>query len=537
MNSFINNLKNDKGFRVSMILCVVLVVIIISIIKNSDTVDYSLKDNTFNMLVSNENKVFDSEIKNYAAKKGYNVNIEYDDTLKIANRISNGEDFDAIWLSNSIWTYMIDSSKAYVTNSRSTSINPIVFGIKKSKAEELGFIGRDVYSKDILDAIKSGKLKFSMSNPTSTNSGASAYLGILSTLAGNPEVLTSEMLDNEQLKEDLKNFFSGMERTSGDEDFLEEMFLKGNYEAVFSYESSIININKELEKQKKETLYAIYPIDGVSISDSPFAYIDHQNDDKKAIFNDLQVFLLSSKEQKVMSDYGRRTWYGGINDKVDTKVFNPDWGIDTKKYISPAKYPSTTVIKKALVLYQTALRKPIHVSFCLDYSGSMYGSGYRELTDAMDYILTERAQNDLVQFSPEDKINIIPFSSNVIDVWSTKDGLSTSDLLDKVKKLEPNGATALYPCTIKALELLKDTDRTKYNVSTIVMTDGYANVGDYSELHSIYTKENYNIPIYSIMFGSSSEYQLKSMSELSNGKVFDGRRNLAEAFKTVRGYN
>ena len=35
-------------------------------------------------------------------------------------------------------------------------------------------------------------------------------------------------------------------------------------------------------------------------------------------------------------------------------------------------------------LYQTALRKPIHVSFCLDYSGSMYGEGYNELVDALN---------------------------------------------------------------------------------------------------------------------------------------------------------
>ena len=27
------------------------------------------------------------------------------------------------------------------------------------------------------------------------------------------------------------------------------------------------------------------------------------------------------------------------------------------------------------MLYQEALRKPVHVVFCLDYSGSMYGEG------------------------------------------------------------------------------------------------------------------------------------------------------------------
>ena len=65
------------------------------------------------------------------------------------SKLNNGEKYDAVWCSNSIWLYMLDS-KIKTTNSKSTSINPVVFGIKKSKAEELGFIGKDVYMKDTL---------------------------------------------------------------------------------------------------------------------------------------------------------------------------------------------------------------------------------------------------------------------------------------------------------------------------------------------------------------------------------------------------
>ena len=89
------------------------------------------------------------------------------------SKLNNGEKYDAVWCSNSIWLYMLDS-KIKTTNSKSTSINPVVFGIKKSKAEELGFIGKDVYMKDILEAINQGKLKFNMSSPTQTNTGATA---------------------------------------------------------------------------------------------------------------------------------------------------------------------------------------------------------------------------------------------------------------------------------------------------------------------------------------------------------------------------
>ena len=214
-----------------------------------------------------------------------------------------------------------------------------------------------------------------MSNPTQTNSGATAYLGLLSTLAGNPEVLNTTHLEDEYVKQELVSLFNGMERSSGSESFLEELFLKGSYEAVVTYESSIININNQLERNNQETLYALYPIDGVSISDSPLAYIDNGNDDKKELFLNFRNYILSDEGQELLAQTGRRTWFGGVNEKVDKDIFNPDWGIDTSKYIVPIKFPNTKIIQDALSLYQAELRKPIHTVFCLDYSGSMYGEG------------------------------------------------------------------------------------------------------------------------------------------------------------------
>ena len=492
---------------------------------------------TFYILASQENKALQDVIGKYASAQGYNVNFEYQGTLEIMNTLNNNSsNYDAVWLSNSIWGYMLNSSVS-LSNSKCTSINPVIFGIKKSKAEELELVGKEIYTKDILNAISDKKLKFSMSNPTTTNSGASAYLGLVSTLAGNPEVLTSENLKDEELREKIKTLFTGLERSSGSEDFLEELFLNGDYEAVVCYESSIININKQLVAKGKEPLYAIYPVDGVSISDAPFSYINNKNDDKKEIFDNIQKYILSEEGQKLLQGYGKRTWYGGTNSNVDKNIFNPDWGIDTTKYISPTKYPSTEVIKEALNLYQTELRKPVHVAFCLDYSGSMSNGGIEELQSAMEYILTEKAASDYIQFSYKDKIDVIPFSSEVKTVWSTTDGSKTLDLLSNINNERVSGMTALYPASIKALEVLKDEDNSIYNTSVILMTDGIANVGSYMDLYNYYRKINSNIPIYSIMFGEADKRQLQEIANLTNAKVFNGKTNLVEAFKEVRGYN
>ena len=529
------------GQLVGFMVAAIFIVMIINV-WNTENKDnnkwYSGFNNSssLNIISSSENQDLEYIIQNFAYRKGLNVNIEYAGTLDIMQKLNNGEEYDAVWLSNSIWMYMLDKNVKTI-NSKCTSINPVVFGITKSKAKELGFIGKTVYTKDILDAISSGNLKFSMSNPTSTNSGASAYLGLLSTLAGNPEVLTEEHLKDNELKEKLTSLFSGMERSSGSEEFLEEMFLNGDYEAVVSYESSIININKELEKRGKEPLYAVYPVDGVSIADSPFAFISKDNDDKKDAFIELQSYILSDAGQKMLQERGRRTWYGGITNNVDTSIFNPDWGIDTKTYISPVKYPSTKVIKLALNLYQTELRKPTHVVFCLDYSGSMAGEGYNELMNAMDYILTEKAADDFIQFSEKDTIDVIAFGSSVLGTWRTNDGSNTETLLNQIHGLNPMGTTALYPAAQTALNMLKDEDMEKYNVSVILMTDGWPNVGTYNDLEKTYKNINKQIPIYSIMFGDANEYQMRQIAELSNAKIFDGKKDLVKAFKEVRGYN
>ncbi len=491
-------------------------------------------DKTFSIISSSENKILDGSIKGFAEKNNIDITITYTDTLSVVDKLNSGEKYDAVLISNSIWLSMLDSS-VKTSNLRSTSITPVVFGIKESKAKELGFVGKKIYTKDILNKVKTGELKFSMGNPTLTNSGASAYLEVLYNLAGSPEVLKSSDLKNENLKKELKKFFEGITRTSGDEDFLETSFINGDYDAAFTYESSIININKQLEKEGKETLYAIYPVDGVAISDSPFVYIDNKNEAKKENFLKLQEYLLSDEGQTVLLQNGRRTWYGGINENAPKDVFNPNWGINTTTYITPIKYPSMAVIKEALTLYQIELRKPVHVVFCLDYSGSMYGSGIKELRNAMKYILTEA--DILISFSERDKIDVIPFGSDILAQWSTSSNLTKEDVLQKIENLQPNGSTALYPAAIKALDILSKENTNKYVTSVILMTDGMANVGTYMSLQNKYRDINREIPIYSITFGNADEYELKQISNLTNGKVFDGKTSLVEAFKKVRGYN
>ena len=168
----------------------------------------------------------------------------------------------------------------------------------------------------------------------------------------------------------------------------------------------------------------------------------------------------------------------------------------------------------------------------------MYGDGNKQLLEAMEYILTEeKASTNLVQFAKKDKISVIAFESKILAKWDTNDGTNTESLITNIKQEQVSGGTNIYRATTEALDILKDEDFNTYNCSIVLMTDGMSNQGKIEQLKDKYKSVNKDIPIYSIMFGDASKTQLQNIADLTNAKVFDGRTNLLEAFKQVRGYN
>ena len=156
----------------------------------------------------------------------------------------------------------------------------------------------------------------------------------------------------------------------------------------------------------------------------------------------------------------------------------------------------------------------------------------------MEYILNyDTASKNMLQFSYKDKISIIPFNTGVYGPYTTYNGTDVDSLLKLIKDTEPSGSTNIYGSINKAIETLKDENSNDYNLSVILMTDGHGNIGSFSEFKSNYLNINKDIPIYGILFGDADDYQLLEISELTGAKVFDGKNNLLEAFKEVRGYN
>lgn len=495
------------------------------------------QETDFYIVAGPEMQNIEGDLVEYGKQNGVTVRIAYMDSMAMMQQLNEEKiSYDAALVSNSIWKYMLNSSYT-LSNSKIVAINPVVFAVTKAKAQELGFVDADVYMRDIVTAVDGGRLRFLMGSATQTNSGASTYLSFLNVLAGNPEILTANDLQQPALREGLKTLFSGIARTSGSEEYVQDLFMTGEYDSMVGYESAIIEINEQLAAQNKDPLYLIYPVDGVSVSDVTFGFVAGGSEEKQAQFSLLQEYLLSEEMQQKMAVQGHRTGFGGVIEPTAELPFKQEWGIDTTQYLSPVKYPSSVVIKEAFSLYQDELKKPSITVFCLDYSGSMSGDGVAQLTDAMQYILThERAAADFIQFGSNDKICLVPFDSTPRRLYEGS-GEDTDGLLYALSTFRVNGGTDIYAAGVAGISYLQKIDNLDdYLVTLVIMTDGQSS-GRPKELTKKYTDAGIDMGVYCIGFGDAEFNQLDDIAEYCNGKVFDGRTDLLKAFQTVRGFS
>ena len=502
----------------------------------AEALDYQ-GDATLRILSGSENRELEDILNTFSRETGVRIEMTYQGSLDIM-RALQGEtvDYDAVWPASSLWLTAGDT-RYRVKHAASISVTPVVFGIRQSLAEELGFVGREVSVSDLLSAIRAGELRFCMTSATQSNSGCSAYIGFLYALLGNPDVITSEDLQDPALAGQITALLSGVDRSSGSSDWLKDLFLTGGYDAMVNYECLIISANQELEAQGQETLYAVYPYDGLSLADSPLGYVDGGDPEKEEAFLALQSYLLSDPVQNEIQRTGRRTGYEGVSPENED-VFRADWGIQPQRVLSPIRMPSTDVLMECLDLYQTEFRKPSLTVYCLDYSGSMLGEGRSQMVEAMGQILIqENAAANLLQASENEVNLLIPFSGAPRAVYTAQgSGAELEALYTRAEAEVAIGGTDIYTAAQEGLRQLAAYDLAQYTPAIILLTDGVSD-GSLSDFQAAYAALGADIPVFSIMFGDADPTQLETLAELTHARVFDGREDLIGAFRSVKGYN
>lgn len=508
--------------------------------------DFSISEfngETLKIVGGSENKELEPMIEKYCRKNKQNIEIDYLGSLDIMRMLQSGEtEYDAVWPASTIWLTLGDKNHL-LKHTQTTSITPVVFGIKDSLAESLGFKNRDVKIEDIIREIESGNLKFAMTSATQSNSGASAYLGFLTAISENPDGLSKEDLESEKLQTEITTLLGGVNRSSGSSNWLVDLFLNGDYDAMVNYEALIIKTNNELISQGKEPLYVIYPVDGLSISDSPLSYIDKGDEKKEEMFLKFQEYILSDEGQNEIQKTGKRSAFGTV-DKENEKVFDSSFGIDTKKVLSPIRFPKADVIEEALNLYQSSFKKPSLTIYVLDYSGSMSGKGYDQLIDSLsEVLLPENARENMLLGTSRDITYAILFSNEVFGIETARgNGEEMTNLYKNISEnYHTGGGTSLFEAISEAIDILKSEykdDIENYTPAIVILSDGKSNGKmDISDLQKIYADLGEDVPIFSIMFGNADDEELKKIAEISRARVFDGRKDMIGAFRSVRGYN
>lgn len=122
-----------------------------------------------------ENRVLEPLIEEYANRNKLRIQMDYKGSLDIMRLLESSTiPYDAVWPAASLWISVGDKQHR-VKHLTSTSMTPVVFGIRKPLAEQLGLVDKEhVKVSDLLTLIEQDKLKFTMTSATQSNSGASA---------------------------------------------------------------------------------------------------------------------------------------------------------------------------------------------------------------------------------------------------------------------------------------------------------------------------------------------------------------------------
>jgi Ca-activated chloride channel family protein len=482
-------------------------------------------------------------IEEFERRENINIEVEFQGSVDTMLALQQGDHaYDAVWPASSVWLNMGD---LHITVSRTKSVmqTPVVFAVKRSVADELGWIGREVKVDDILGAVDSGQIRYMMTSATQSNSGAMAYLGYLYAFAGQPNVLTNHNLSDPSVVEPARRILGAIDRSAGNSGILTENFLTlyQFYDGMVNYESEVIAANRELEAAGQEQLYVIYPVDGLAMADWPLGFIDRGEEEKSAIFDELQQYLLSDAVQDRLLDEGMRTEsYSPLPDGIAADVLDLGTGIDRAHEFRPITMPPPEVVHQALVLYQTELRKPSFTVLCLDFSEGLDENGQDALMAAMRVMLEpELAARYYLQPSTRDVTIVIPFSEEALAQWTVEgnDPAALRDVLAKINGLEPGGPSNIYAAVIAALDAMQEKID-GYAPSIILMTDGDSDSGSFGGLLSRYNQGSPNeVPVYAILVGHALEEPLLEITEMTYGQTFDGRVNLIDALREAKGYN
>lgn len=480
----------------------------------------------FRILAGSELRDMAELVQEFGRTQGVDVQFSYGGTLDAVDALAGGHRHDAVWVSHGKYLQLVPEVKAQIRASEKTMYSRVVLGVKPQKARELGWKSGRVSWRDVIAAARDGRFRYAMTNPTGSNTGFVALVGLAAELSGKGDAL--EVGDIRP--EPLKALFAAQSFTSGSSGDLAERLRAdpSRADGMINYESVIRGLAAD-----GLPLEVIVPKEGVITADYPLMLLARS--EQAGFYGRLVEFLRSAPTQARIAQTTHRT---------------PLSGSDDGAVVNELPFPASLAVVDAILRgYLDDYSQPAKSHFVLDVSGSMRGERLAAMKAAMRQLTQPGAAGSgrFAVFRAREEITVTPFSNLVLDRFETRlDGSPAANaeklarLGERIDALQADGGTAIYSALAQAYPRaqreMKAEDST---VSIVLLTDGENRHGMPPEEFAAFVRAHGEprVPVFAILFGEASESRMGELAQLTRGGVFDARRTpLPQVMKLIRTY-
>ncbi|MDH6132549.1 Ca-activated chloride channel family protein [Kitasatospora sp. MAA4] len=478
---------------------------------------------------------------------GVSVKFTYTGTLDGADTVTSGKadgSYDALWFASNRYLRLDPAGGAKLLSETPVMVSPVAVGVRSSELAALGWDPAQVTWSQIGQAVAAQKLTFGMTDPSRSNSGLSALVGLASAFSGAQSALTQG--DIAKASPALQQFFSGQKLTSGSSGWLAQAYQRAaqggsgvQVGALVNYESVLLELNRTLPAASQLTV--IRPTDGVVSANYPLTLLSSATQPAKDAFQRLTAYLLRDDVQRRISDVTeRRPVAAGVA---------PGAGLGTDVRPELAFPGSRAVADALLSAYQNQLRRPSRTVYVLDTSGSMAGARLTALQAALTQLTGTGGSGAVVPFRDREQVTLISFADGVKwehthDVPDQAPDAALAAIRSDVQSLSADGGTAIYSTLEEAYRVVAQQQAAAQDdrfTSIVLMTDGESNEGDSAAQFAAFYKalppSGQAVPVFPILFGEGAKPQLQGIADTTGGQLFDGvSGDLGSVFEEIRGY-
>jgi Ca-activated chloride channel family protein len=490
------------------------------------------------------------------AATGVPVKFRFGGTMESTQAVLEGRaEADAAWFANAKYLLSDAAGQSRVKLQEKIMLSPIAVGVSESDAARFGWDkpGTRLTWADLARHARDGRLQYALANPATSNQGFMALLGVVAAAGGKGEALGAADVDRGAIADFLKGYrIVGDNSTYLAEQFTKQQGTRAN--AFINYESWLLSLNAS--GRLREKLHLIYPHEGVSTADYPLMLL---NDARRADYLKVVEYLKGDAAQLWLA---RQTLRRPIKPELARQVEDllPARGMQVELPFSPDRQLADGLIDA----YLNEFRRPIASTFVLDTSGSMQGQRRGQLVEALHYVAGGDASltGRIARLTNREKLWFMTFSSNVsppvlfevpAGARPAKGVLPQADteakqaalrrVRDAADALHMEGGTALFDAVYEGLtHMLAERKRNPgYQYSVVAFTDGKNTAGrrleEFRVAYEQLPEDVRGIPVFMVLFGDASEAELKSLVELTGGRLFDARKTpLYQVFRDIRAF-